>query len=789
MTNDTIGGASVTTNEVTIRVTHTPTTPNAPVLHPATGSVTVSGNTPAGVYTIGYEVCNGAKCATGTVTVTVPQLLPNVPTVSITHSGTATTTRNVLDGGTVNGGSQSATVTGSNPTVQITVTSSPTGSVVPRLDPSTGIVTVPPTTPNGVYTISYNICTTATPTSCVSRTTTIIVGSVTPTVTPDDVTASVTTNSVVPGTIGNILTNDTIGGASVTTNEVTIRVTHTPTTPNAPVLHPATGSVTVSGNTPAGVYTIGYEVCNGAKCATGTVTVTVPQLLPNVPTVSITHSGTATTTRNVLDGGTVNGGSQSATVTGSNPTVQITVTSSPTGSVVPRLDPSTGIVTVPPTTPNGVYTISYNICTTATPTSCVSRTTVITVGNSSATTTTPTIVITPDSFVVSSTSTRTTPSVFDNDRIVDANGNTHSVTSSTVTISTQTVTTNASGNTVTPTINPDGTITIPEGLKPGNYTITYQLCTTTTPTTCANGTVTFTVVPTQPTVIVNPDSFVVTGTGTRTTPSVFDNDHILHPNGSTTAVNSSTVTISTQSVTTNASGNTVTPTINPDGTITIPEGLRPGNYTITYQLCTTASPSTCTTGEVNFEVPDNEVPDAHTITATTFINTPVEIKVTDKPATHVNVITPPANGIATNNGDGTITYEPNNGFVGTDEFEYTLCTAGGCSTATVRITVTADLIIYNGVSLNGSALNNHFHIGGIEAYPNNTVRIYNRWGAEVFSAEGYDNLTKVFNGRSNARATMDAGDHLPQGTYYYIIEYYDAANERHKEVGWLYLKK
>ena len=792
LTNDTIGGASVTTNEVTIRVTHTPTTPNAPQIDPSTGSVTVSGNTPAGVYTIGYEVCNGANCATGTVTVTVPQLLPNVPNVSITHSGTATTTRNVLDGATVNGGSQSATVTGANPTVQITVTSTPTGSVVPRLDPSTGIVTVPPTTPNGVYTISYNICTTATPTSCVSRTTVITVGNssattTTPTITPDDVTASVTTSSVVPGTIGNILTNDRVGTGSATAGtggNVTIRVTHTPTTPNAPVLNPATGSVTVSGNTPAGVYTIGYEVCNGANCATGTVTVTVPQLLPNVPTVSITHSGTATTTRNVLDGGTVNGGSQSATVTGANPTVQITVTSSPTGSVVPRLDPSTGIVTVPPTTPNGVYTISYNICTTATPTSCVSRTTTIIVGD-----VTPTIVITPDSFVVSSTSTRTTPSVFDNDRIVDANGNTHSVTSSTVTISTQTVTTNASGNTVTPTINPDGTITIPEGLRPGNYTITYQLCTTTTPTTCANGTVTFTVVPTQPTVIVNPDSFVVTGTGTRTTPSVFDNDHILHPNGSTTAVNSNTVTISTQSVTTNANGNTVTPTINPDGTITIPEGLRPGNYTITYQLCTTASPSTCTTGEVNFEVPDNEVPDAHTITATTFINTPVEIKVTDKPATHVNVITPPANGIATNNGDGTITYEPNNGFVGTDEFEYTLCTAGGCSTATVRITVTADLIIYNGVSLNGSALNNHFHIGGIEAYPNNTVRIYNRWGAEVFSAEGYDNLTKVFNGRSNARATMDAGDHLPQGTYYYIIEYYDAANERHKEVGWLYLKK
>ena len=794
LTGATVGTRTATAGvggNVSITLTHTPTTPNAPQIDPATGSVTVSGNTPAGVYTIGYQLCSSPiHCQAAVATITVPQIKPYIPAATITHSGTTTTTHSIFVGGHVNGGTQSPTV-GAGGSVSIGNIVNPTpvtpGASVPTLAPNTGVITVPPTTPNGVYTISYQVCTTATPTSCVTGTTTITVANVTPTVTADNFTANTNTRTTVPGVIGNVLTNDRVGSRSATAGtggNVTINITHTPTTPNAPVLNPATGSVTVSGNTPAGVYTIGYEVCNGAKCATGTVTVTVPQLLPNVPNVTITHSGTATTTRNVLDGATVNGGSQSATVTGANPTVQITVTSTPTGSVVPRLDPSTGIVTVPPTTPNGVYTISYNICTTATPTSCVSRTTTIIVGD-----VTPTIVITPDSFVVSSTSTRTTPSVFDNDRIVDANGNTHSVTSSTVTISTQTVTTNASGNTVTPTINPDGTITIPEGLRPGNYTITYQLCTTTTPTTCANGTVTFTVVPTQPTVIVNPDSFVVTGTGTRTTPSVFDNDYILHPNGSTTAVNSSTVTISTQSVTTNASGNTVTPTINPDGTITIPEGLRPGNYTITYQLCTTASPSTCTTGEVNFEVPDNEVPDAHTITATTFINTPVEIKVTDKPATHVNVITPPANGIATNNGDGTITYEPNNGFVGTDEFEYTLCTAGGCSTATVRITVTADLIIYNGVSLNGSALNNHFHIGGIEAYPNNTVRIYNRWGAEVFSAEGYDNLTKVFNGRSNARATMDAGDHLPQGTYYYIIEYYDAANERHKEVGWLYLKK
>ena len=330
---------------------------------------------------------------------------------------------------------------------------------------------------------------------------------------------------------------------------------------------------------------------------------------------------------------------------------------------------------------------------------------------------------------------------------------------------------------------------VPPTTPNGVYTISYNICTTATPTSCVSRTTTIVVGNVTPTVNIVPDSFVVTGTGTRTTPSLFDNDHILNPDGSTSSVTSSTVNISTQSVTTDATGNTVTPTINPDGTVTIPNGLNPGNYTITYQLCTTSSPIACTTGVVTFVVSEEELPEAKTVSVTTFINTPVEVRVTDKSTTQVTVTTPPSKGIATSNGDGTITYEPNNGFVGVDEFEYTLCNASGCSTATVRVTVTADLIIYNGVSLNGSALNNHFHIGGIEAYPNNTVRIYNRWGVEVFNAEGYDNLTKVFNGRSNARATIEANDRLPQGTYYYIIEYYDAANEKHKEVGWLYLKK
>ena len=581
LTNATVGTQSATVGvggNVTITLTHTPTTPNAPVLDPSTGNVTVGGNTPPGVYTITYNLCSAVStCVPGVATVTVPQLKPYVPNTTITHSGTTTTTRNILDGATVNGGTQSATV-GVGGTVSITNVTNPTpqtpGAPVPTLNPSTGIVTVPPTTPSGVYTISYTVCTTATPTNCTTGVTTVVVGNVTPTVVPDGFTASTTTATVVPGVIGNVLTNDRVGTQSATVGvggNVTINVTHTPTTPNAPVLDPSTGNVTVGGNTPAGVYTISYQVCSGAACTPATVTVTVPQLKPYVPNTTITHSGTTTTTRNILDGATVNGGTQSATV-GVGGTVSITNVTNPTpqtpGAPVPTLNPSTGIVTVPPTTPSGVYTISYTVCTTATPTNCTTGVTTVVVGN-------------------------------------------------------------------------------------------------------------------------------------------------------------------------------VTPTV---------------------------------------------VPSATNVTAHTRVNTPVNIGVTSSTTVMVSIPSQPANGTAVDNGDGTITYTPNNGFKGIDSFEYRLCNASGCHTATISVRVTNELVIYTGVSVGGDK-NNHFHIEGIENYPNNIVRIYNRWGVKVFEVSGYNNTTKVFKGVSDARATLEASDNLPQGTYYYIIEYHDEANKKQTEVGWLYLKK
>ena len=404
----------------------------------------------------------------------------------------------------------------------------------------------------------------------------------------------------------------------------------------------------------------------------------------------------------------------------------------------------------------------------------------------------PTVVTTPDSFTRTGTATVTTPSVLNNDRIVNPDGSTTTpVIGTNVTITNVVVTPSPAPGQPTPTLNPDGTVTVPGNLAPGNYTITYDVCSLPIGiTSCTTGVMTVTVL--QPAPVVRPDSFVVTGTSTQTTPSIFDNDDFVNPDGSVSSVTTGTLTITNVVVSPIVPGNP-TPVINPDGTITIPNGMTPGNYTITYDVCTTATPTNCTTGVVTMTIMPTVVPVAVDDSATTAKGTPVTISVlandTLNGAVTPTVVTHPTNGTAVENTDGTVEYRPYTGFVGTDSFVYEICNGAGCSSATVTVKINGDIIVYNGVSLNGNDKNNHFHIGGIENYPNNKVRIYNRWGVEVFSVEGYDNVTKVFKGISDGRVTVEASDRLPQGTYYYIIEYVDDHNKTQTEVGWLYLKK
>ncbi|WP_458628689.1 DUF7507 domain-containing protein [Winogradskyella sp. PC D3.3] len=79
--------------------------------------------------------------------------------------------------------------------------------------------------------------------------------------------------------------------------------------------------------------------------------------------------------------------------------------------------------------------------------------------------------------------------------------------------------------------------------------------------------------------------------------------------------------------------------------------------------------------------------------------------------------------------------------------------------------------IHNAVNLDNSVYDNYFVIEGIDCFPDNMVRVFNRWGVEVYSQKGYNNEDKAFRGYSDGRATIEDSNGLPTGNYFYIIEY------------------
>lgn len=97
-----------------------------------------------------------------------------------------------------------------------------------------------------------------------------------------------------------------------------------------------------------------------------------------------------------------------------------------------------------------------------------------------------------------------------------------------------------------------------------------------------------------------------------------------------------------------------------------------------------------------------------------------------------------------------------------------------------------DLTQY-GFSPNGDGINDYWTIDGIEASPENTVSIYNRWGDMVFQVQGYDNRANAFDGTANEKTKMGANE-LPSGTYFFNIEVTGEHNLK-KLQGYLVIKR
>ncbi|WP_284652638.1 gliding motility-associated C-terminal domain-containing protein [Flavobacterium terrisoli] len=100
-------------------------------------------------------------------------------------------------------------------------------------------------------------------------------------------------------------------------------------------------------------------------------------------------------------------------------------------------------------------------------------------------------------------------------------------------------------------------------------------------------------------------------------------------------------------------------------------------------------------------------------------------------------------------------------------------TQGGCSAQETINVLSPTCGIQKGISANNDGLNDNFDL---EGYNVKQLKIFNRYGSEVYSKANYEN---EWYGQS------DNGDELPDGTYYFVIDFDDLKTE----TGWIYINR
>ncbi|AFL81482.1 conserved repeat protein [Aequorivita sublithincola DSM 14238] len=101
-------------------------------------------------------------------------------------------------------------------------------------------------------------------------------------------------------------------------------------------------------------------------------------------------------------------------------------------------------------------------------------------------------------------------------------------------------------------------------------------------------------------------------------------------------------------------------------------------------------------------------------------------------------------------------------------------------------------VIYNGITPNNDGINDFFLLEGISNWPNNNVKIFNRWGVLVFETDGYggsDDKQNVFSGISEGRVTVEQSKELPTGTYFYILTFPGENPGKGSYNGYLYINR
>ena len=540
----------------------------------------------------------------------------------------------------------------------------------------------------------------------------------------------------------------------------------------------STGKLVVPNNTTPGTYTITYKICDKLDanvCDTATAKIKVPSVIDAVDDPEVSVPGTGGTV-SILTNDTLNGNP----ATPSNVTVTIDNDGGLTGLTVD----STGKLVVPNNTTPGTYTITYKICDKANLNVCDTATAKIKV------TGTPTTIQANDDGVweVGTQGGFLTPSILDNDQI----GTRIGLTASDVSIEKTQGQPAPDSHLV---MNADGRITVRSGIAIGTYIYYYTIIDKANNNQTSSAKVTIRVV----SFVAQQDEYRILNRKDRpqSTPSVITNDEM---DGKKPPVIGTDVTLTP--------GTPSHPNLhmNPDGTITIAPNTPDGTYTYEYTICRISNPTDCKTTQAIINLhpslvandddyssqPVNVIHQSAVVGNVLDNDTLGGVAITDP--TKVTITLLDNGGLIgvtiASNGDVTI---PQGAPAGSYRVRYNLCIADQlavCDDAIITVVVSKEdpIEVYNGISTNGDGNNDGLRIKGIEDYPKNRLKIFNRWGVLVYEKEGYTNADP-FTGYSNGRTVIESSKKLPQGTYYYILEYENSNNQTQTKSGWLYLKR
>ena len=244
------------------------------------GNVLIPQGTPTGTYTLQYRICDvkdSHNCATATITVMVteiptPLIIARDDTYTVTI-GTTTITESIYSNDSIGEQTPNASLVN----FQSIGGSKDSDNFYVLSVNLAGNVLIPQGTPIGTYTLEYRICDIHHQSNCDMAIVKVSITSppVPPSslvVTPDEFTY--TGNSIV----GNILANDTIDDNPIELPNDDVNIEAEEPTDTAPYIETSTGNVIVPTHTPAGTYTLNYELCieNLTICDATTVEVIVP---------------------------------------------------------------------------------------------------------------------------------------------------------------------------------------------------------------------------------------------------------------------------------------------------------------------------------------------------------------------------------------------------------------------------------------------------------------------------------------------------------------------------------